>query len=540
MPPVSFLRRPTVLLFLFVCVVAAAFALHTNHVWEDYYITYRSSKHLATGDGLVHNVGERLHTFTSPLGVLLPAAASLLTFNSSDTGALWIFRGMTIAALGIAAVLLFRSSRELGLPLAAALFLVVGVATDAKTVDFTINGMETPIVIAFFAYAFWAMLGVTSRRWLHLGLAWAGLMWSRPDGCIVIAILTVAVWVFNDPARSGLTRAQWLPVLLRAAGVTTVLYLPWFLWAWSYYGTPVPHTITAKAMLGGAKSLEGFWLSLLAFPARINSYSGAIDAIFAPPNMFFGGWPEAPRLFARMVAAGCAALWLVGGLHQVTRALSLTYFGLCVYLNYFPPFPAAWYLSLPSTVALFALACALSQLFDLTRGVSAPRYRYALQALVVLPAAGFILQGGWFTFQAARQLKAQQTLIENGLRRPIGEWLRDNAAPGDTVFLEPLGYIGFFSGLRTYDFPGLSSPEMVDAIRRLGPKYPPLIRDLKPTWLALRPVEIARVQKEDPGLLQTEYAPVRTFDASREVSALTVQGLSYIANDQTFVVFRRR
>jgi hypothetical protein len=153
---------------------------------------------------------------------------------------------------------------------------------------------------------------------------------------------------------------------------------------------------------------------------------------------------------------------------------------------------------------------------------------------------GFILQGGWFTYQAARQLRAQQALIETGMRRPIGEWLRANAGRDDTVFLEPLGYIGYFSGLRTYDFPGLSSPEMVAAIRRLGPKYPPLIRELKPTWLVLRPIEIARVEKEDPRLLPTEYALARTFDTSREVSDLEVHGRGYLANDQTFLVFRRR
>ena len=62
-------------LFIGVMLLALAFAGFTNHVWEDYYITYRSSKNLATGHGLVFNHGDRLHTFTSPLGVLLPIVA---------------------------------------------------------------------------------------------------------------------------------------------------------------------------------------------------------------------------------------------------------------------------------------------------------------------------------------------------------------------------------------------------------------------------------------------------------------------------------
>ncbi|MEN9402814.1 MAG: hypothetical protein RL091_1517, partial [Verrucomicrobiota bacterium] len=60
--------RSRALIFLLVAGIAAAFALYTHHVWEDYYITYRSSKNLATGHGLVFNYGDRLHTFTSPLG----------------------------------------------------------------------------------------------------------------------------------------------------------------------------------------------------------------------------------------------------------------------------------------------------------------------------------------------------------------------------------------------------------------------------------------------------------------------------------------
>jgi len=64
--------------------VELAWSLYTQHAWEDYYITYRASKNLATGNGLTFTAGERVHSFTSPLGVLLPALASLLTGNSSD------------------------------------------------------------------------------------------------------------------------------------------------------------------------------------------------------------------------------------------------------------------------------------------------------------------------------------------------------------------------------------------------------------------------------------------------------------------------
>jgi hypothetical protein len=540
MPAPSFLHRPRFWIFVVVCLIAGSFALYTGHVWEDFYITYRSSKHLATGYGLVHNPGQRLHTFTSPLGVLLPAVASLLTFNSSDTAALWIFRAMAIGALGYAATRLYAISRRLEFPLVASAFLVACLVTDAKTVDFSINGMEIPFMIAFFAYALGAMYGAGPRRWLHLGLAWAGLMWTRPDGFVTIVLLTAGVWLFNDPARTGLTRRAWFPVLLRAAGVATVVYLPWFIFAWLYYGTPVPHTITAKALLAGPKTLLEFWYSILLFPASINDWRESVDAMFAPAQAFMGGWPVLPIIAARTAAAIASGLWLVTPLRREVRALSFTFFGFCLYLNYFPPFPSAWYLSLPSTMALLALAGAWGQVFELTKRLDSLALARALRAGLVTLAAAFFVQGCWFTVEAAREMRAQQMLVENGNRRPIGEWLHANAAPGDTVFLEPLGYIGFYSGLRTYDYPGLSSPEVVDAERRVGTNLLALIRDLKPTWIVLRPAEIASIHAQDPELLQRQYKPVRTFDHRKEVAALKIYGLDYPAYDAAFMVFKRR
>ena len=113
-------KHPSRYVLVSVALVALLFAAFTNHVWEDYYITFRSSKNLATGHGLVFNHGDRLHTFTSPLGVLLPAAASLLSGNSSDAAALWIFRVMCAAALGGAAALLFGLGQRQRWPVIAA------------------------------------------------------------------------------------------------------------------------------------------------------------------------------------------------------------------------------------------------------------------------------------------------------------------------------------------------------------------------------------------------------------------------------------
>lgn len=65
-------------------VLALLFALYTNRAWEDYYITFRSSKNLASGNGLggvlltITNI--EIITLTS-LGVLVGAVSLALSFN---------------------------------------------------------------------------------------------------------------------------------------------------------------------------------------------------------------------------------------------------------------------------------------------------------------------------------------------------------------------------------------------------------------------------------------------------------------------------
>ena len=60
-------------------VTALFYCLFTQQVWEDYFITFKFSQNLAAGKGLVYYEGERVHGFTSPLGVLLPALCQWVT-----------------------------------------------------------------------------------------------------------------------------------------------------------------------------------------------------------------------------------------------------------------------------------------------------------------------------------------------------------------------------------------------------------------------------------------------------------------------------
>jgi len=135
----------------------------------------------------------------------------------------------------------------------------------------------------------------------------------------------------------------------------------------------------------------------------------------------------------------------------------------------------------------------------------------------------------------ARRTQVGQQLIENG-RRSIGQWLHDHAAPQDTVLLEPLGYIGYYSGLKTLDYPGLSSREVVEVRRRLGPEKERLAwMELNPDWLVLRQREVDGKSFIDAKHLKDFYDLVMVRDASDQLPMQVI-----FAGDAKFLVFHRK
>lgn len=506
-------------IFLVAFIIAMAFSLATDRAWEDYLITYRSSKNLVEGHGLVFNQGERVHTFTSPLGVLVPAFCHWISFRGSDEAALWLFHVFGGLAFAGAAALMHRTITSLRFAPASAGLLLLWLVTDAKSVDFSIDGMETGFLLLFVSYTLWSLFACSRRQGLHVGLACGGLMWTRPDGVIYIAALGLGVLLFAPVQK---TRREWLRTLGLAAGVCTLVYLPWFAWAWSYYGTPVPHTITAKANAVGARTLWGALQTWLMLPVSMFRGVGSLDGLFMPSGWFYGGWPAWLLPVTRFIAGLACLVWLLPRQRAEVRVVSFAASILMAYLGYFPGLnPASWYLPAPAWLALFSLAGSKNR-------------------LVLAFGLVWLALSTWQLIELTRLSVVEQKIVDGGNRRAVGEWLKANAKPGDTLFMECLGYLGYYSGLKTFDYPGMSSPEMVKASQKVGLEWHRLIRELKPTWLALRPLEAAKLMKTDPALLTQDYREMKIFDVSSEVERLDVRGQGLLAFDSIFIVFQRQ
>jgi hypothetical protein len=530
-------------IFLGILAITLAWSAYTHHVWEDFFITYRASRNLALGNGLVFTVGERIQTFTSPLQALIPAFLARLTRCRSDDLVIWLFRFIGGCALGGCGAALWMSSRYFRWPAAATLACLGLFVVDAKSIDFTASGMETPYLLFFMAWqAHIVFTGGSTRR---LGVAWAGMMLSRPDAFIQIAAFYGAVLLFADRQAS---RRELAIRAVRAGILAAVLYLPWIVWATWYYGSPIPHTIVAKG-LNSPKDAGHILEAIIEAPQQVIIFGMFHRILFAPTNLELGGWREwgfAAHTFWRLLALPVWFYWINPWGGRWARTTSLWLFLGSIYAVCAPP--AGWYIPPYTLVAIIAWGFILS---DLVARMAASGQEARLPSIGTLRLLLPCLVVGVVVFQAsmsvamANMMRQQQAIIEGGNRRPIGMWLHQAAAPGDTVFLEPLGYIGYYSNLKMLDFPGLVSDEVVAVRRKLHTdEYYAIIREVKPTWVVLRPADAEHMKEVAPGMLSDdrrgEYVLVRTYDQSARVAALgDMPGKSFLAWDQTYLVYHR-
>jgi len=506
--------------------VAIIYPLVTNHIWEDFYITFRHSKNLVDGYGLVYQPGERVHGFTSAINTLLPAFFYWITNNSFDL-TIWLYRLTSIAALIYGGFFLLRKIQKIHpdnfiTPLLFALLFTF----QAKTIMFTTNGQEAGFMILFLLPSLFFAYEGFETNWKWAGICWAGLIYTRPDGVIYIALLSIATVTFG---HSSLKSKADMTALFRTAIVCAVLYLPWFIFVWIYYGSPIPHTISAKAGLGG-----DFLSDIIHSLQAIISFNPTVGVLALEPTYYhFGGWPYWIKIYAFISWIISSIYWLIPGNDRLGRFVSFIYTMLIFYLS-FLQFRAAvypWYFPPAEILSIFILSSAIYHLpkklsmFSLTS-------TYLLGISLLLAATNIF-------FMTLNQISIQQNIIENGNRKQIGLWLNKNKQDGDSVFLEPLGYIGYYSNAKMLDWPGLVSPEVATIKKdKKGHPYPRIIKQLKPDWVILRPQEIPPLQATDWFL--DKYKAVKVFNVKDRLDQYEyIPGRNYLDFDSIFYIFKK-
>jgi hypothetical protein len=414
---------------------------------------------------------------------------------------------------------------------ACCLFPLIAVL-EIKTTAFTMCGQEAGLVLAFLAPAFALVWLGWAEHAILGGVLWAGLMYSRPDACVYVAMLGLTAFSFETNSRRRL-----LVALLKSGAICAVLYLPWFLFTWAYYGSPIPNTIVAKYGIDSFEAdrvhvLFGFFAPL---SAGIRKAPAVLCWALAPIYDWTSDWPRWTHDCEFALELVSVLYWLVPTRDRLGRMASLFSFLLFVYLVYANLVAqyAPWYFPPLSFMSLFTLVAIVAAL---TQRIA--NFPVSL-VLAVLALAGVGSLMGFIFFASLGPLRFKQVVIEWNHRRPIGLWLKDHVAPGETVYLEPLGYIGYFSGCKMLDWPGLVSPEVVAARRTLrippGDTWPKVAELLKPSWIVARPGEANSIEQSP--YLSKNYELVKVFRAQDAIPAGVIPGIGL--KDSDFGVFRR-
>ncbi|MEW6746150.1 MAG: hypothetical protein AB1486_25705 [Planctomycetota bacterium] len=195
---------------------------------DDAYISYRYAANLAQGEGLVFNSGERVQGFTNPFYTLLLALGGLLGLDIPRVATML---GLAGALLTVAILLLL--DRGIVWRLSAGLAGIVLLLTPAFILN-ALSGMETMVFCALLAGVFYAFL---HGRGVLLGVFLAFLLMTRPDGVLWAAPLVAVLFVIERRSAG------------RALMLAAALYGAWLLFAWVYYGSPVPQSVLAKRLI---------------------------------------------------------------------------------------------------------------------------------------------------------------------------------------------------------------------------------------------------------------------------------------------------
>lgn len=429
---------------------------------EDFYITLRFARNIAEGHGFVYNVGgPPVLGTTTPLYTLLLALAFHLHVYPILFGKL-----LNIATDSLACFGLYRLGRAAGRPMEGAL-AAIWLAVHPFALTWADSGMESTMVAAtgIWIWAFWA-----ERR--NVG-AWAAaglLLLLRVDGGLLVAIMAI----------SSLVRDRKIPL----AGLALFLAItaPWLIYATRTFGSPIPASVIAKLTVYAYQ-----------FPQPFPHVGEFARVTLANPE----NWLIVAGLALYAIdLAGSARTRTIG----VDAALVPPFAWAVIYLGgiAFSKVPMfGWYFVPPLGICCLLAVCGLA---PLVRRLS-PRLRSFAPAIAF--AASAVIVAVTIIRVGASRRTAQAE--DQRLRVGIGTWLRETARPTDTVMLEPIGYIGYYSNLNVLDSVGLVSPEVLPFYGANAPLPLHALRvHFQPQWILLRAGERRSLDRYESGSPRAE------------------------------------
>lgn len=491
--------------YLLVAAVGTIHAVVLRWVCDDAYISFRYAENFVAGHGLVFNPGERVEGYTNFAWTMLLAFGSMLGIA---TPGLSLILGVVCTALGY--LCWWRVHRLLfGVTLWP--MALIALAANYSFASFGTSGLETPMVILLNGAAWWLVLEwrgaiqrpcaalesvvPTDKTRFHRGLlvavgaivGWAAM--TRPDAALLGGGIVLAV---------GLGSRQKAHDLAFLVGAMALVYGPFLLWRYSYYGSFVPNTYYAKAAY--LPHWEQGWKYLAEFAQR---YFLWVWLPFAVLGAWCYGVEADRRLRIGSVRAGMLALCVVHVLYVVRVG------GDFMEGRFFVAVLPLYYLLAESglrvIIGRFGYGVVPTAIATLAMGAT------AIGKEVI--ARGQIQDG--ITDERAWQPTVKRWLVE-------GEVLGRKLPAGTLVATDSLGAFGWASKLPIIDLLGLTDATVA---------HQPLERRVRPGHEKF--AELAYLQERKVALIRDGMGIVRQIYGNTNPPQLQLGGSRYYATKDT-------
>jgi len=475
-----FIKRNSDVLFILLLglLTRLLWVSYTNFTEEDAFITFRIAANLTNGFGFVYNIGERVLGTTSPLFTLLLGGWIALLSNNVVLGAKIINLVTSFASL----IFLAMTLRKIGASNLQQISVLVLFAISSKVILLELGGMETSLAI-FFMLASW--YSFVSRRFVLTGVILGLILLTRPD--LFIWPISILLMELNSRSKQA----------LRISIVLLLVGLPWIVFSLIYFGSPIPHTIEAKWVAyiqNDTTPLSAHFFTIANYLSPFSQYKDQIllRNSLACITLIVAAWESVKEAKTKNLTV--IALFIV--LEILRLVLSRATF----FNRYFA-------LALVAVLILFGMG--LGNLSSIVNGMSI-RVK-SMYYLSLIAFTGMVLLFGGF--EANQKKLMQEFRFDSSLKR-IGLWLSENSLPSETILLEPLGYVGYYSNRYMLDEVGLVTPKIV-ALKKLGIKAQDYLPILQPDYYVLHcddAIGLQNLNGDGSGGLSEEYTHRTTFN----------------------------
>ena len=448
---------------VFTVLVKLLFLL-THHIQEDAFITWRVAQNLLDYGVIGFNGETKISASTTHLYVFVSYVFNLIFGKENFIYPLLIFNSLlfTIGSY-------FLSKLILENPVHQAIFIFLfGILPPS--IKISILGMEYGIL--FFLEMALLYFGFKQNKiWAQI-LFPILILFTRIDTVIFLGIVFLVDIIWNKKIR-------WFYILGGMLGVAVLMSFNWF-----YFGELVNNTIVAKSVTY-AKNMSlalqwkyflmnygNFW-GMLKLPGDFNPFTILVLVFEFLAFLYIVSKKESKNLFIWII-------FLFGWTKQLIFISQRSYFD--------------WYYWIPQ-ILLFAVIL----VFVLEQKTYKLWWISLLIIFYILPMAAF---------QTIHSIATGNG--EWNYRRSIGLFLKDyEKDKNQYIFLEPAGYIPYFSGLKAIDEVGLVDKEIQTEIKKDKANYwKNTVEKRKPKYL-LAPKNL--FEGKDGSFYQENYRLLKEF-----------------------------